>query len=102
MEQEGSENVSTMAPKTDQQSIQKYCVFLIDFWAVLEPAPPGEPPKTERAGAVEVVGGGINLSPLGLRGGLVDLISGLGHGLHALRPKASADWNFDDFSFFTL
>ena len=50
--------------------------FLIDFEAILEPPPPGRPPKTERAGAVEGVGGGINPSPLGLRGGLVDLISG--------------------------
>ena len=50
-------------------------------------------PKAERAGAVEGVGGGINPSPLRLRGALVDLISGLAHGLHALRPKASADFS---------
>ena len=65
--------------------------FLIDFEAVLEPPPPGQPPTPPRAGAVEGVGGGINPSPLGSRGGLVDLISGLARALHALRLSASAD-----------
>ena len=37
--------------------------FLIDFEAVLEPPSAGPPPETERAGAVEGVGGGINPSP---------------------------------------
>ena len=50
--------------------------FLIDFEAVLEPPPPARPPATERAGAVEGVGGGINPSPLGFSRGLVDLIDG--------------------------
>ena len=69
--------------------------FLIDFEVVLEPPTPGEPPTTQRAGAVEGVGGGINPSPLGLRGGLVDLFVGFiawRGGLHALRLSASADF----------
>ena len=63
----------------------------MDFKAVLEPGTAAPPPGVKRAGAVDGVGGGINTSPLGLRGGLVDLIGGLAHGLHALSPKASAD-----------
>ena len=51
--------------------------FLIDSEAVLEPPTTGEPPATERAGAVEGEGGGINPSPRGVKRGLVDLISGL-------------------------
>ena len=37
--------------------------FLIDFEALLEPPSSAPPPKNERAGAVEGVGGGINPSP---------------------------------------
>ena len=63
-------------PKRIKNRSKNMMDFLIDFEAVLEPTTPGRPPTTERAGAVEGVGGGINPSPLGLRGGSVDLISG--------------------------
>ena len=74
--------------------------FLIDFEAVLEPPTAGEPPKAERAGAVEGVGGGINPPPWDLLkgriSGLVDLFCGFcglmfgDWGLHALRLSAWA------------
>ena len=73
MEQKGSENGSNMAPKTDRQMVKHMMFFLIDFRSVLEPPTVGRPPGTERAGAVEGVGGGINPSPLRFRRGLVDL-----------------------------
>ncbi len=63
--------------------------FLIDFEAVLEPPPPGQPPKTERAGAVEGEGGGINPSPKRFRGGLEDLFVGfIAWLLGSTRPEA--------------
>ena len=45
-------------------------------------------------------GGRINPSPLGLRGGLVELINELARGLHALRLSASADYDYHDYSVF--
>ena len=63
-------------PKRIKNRSKNKMDFLIDFEVVLEPPTPGEGPTPQRAGAVEGVGGGINPSPLGSRGGLVDLISG--------------------------
>ena len=50
-------------PKRIKNRSKNMMDFLIDFEAVLEPPSPGQPPATERAGAVEGVGGGINPSP---------------------------------------
>ena len=54
-------------PKRIKNRSKNLMDFLIDFETVLEPPTLGEPPGTERAGAVEGVGGGINPSPLGLK-----------------------------------
>ena len=40
-------------PKRIKHRSKHMMDFLIDFEAVLEPPPVGEPPTTERAGAVE-------------------------------------------------
>ena len=70
----GPKMASRWLPKRIKNRSKNMMFFKIDFWAVLERPSPGQPPTAERAGAVEGVGGGINPSPLGLRGGLVDLL----------------------------
>ena len=40
-------------PKRIKNQLKNMMDFLIDFEAVLEPPTPGQPPKVERAGAVE-------------------------------------------------
>ena len=83
-----------MAPKTDQNSIPNCDCFHDRFFSGLGATYPARLPTGKRAGAVDVVGGGTSPSPLGLRGGFVDLISGLARGLHALRLSASADFHW--------
>ncbi len=64
-------------PKWIKNRSKNMLDFLIDFEALLEPPTVGRVPTPSRAGAVEGgYGGGINPSPLGFRGGLVDLIVG--------------------------
>ncbi len=57
MEQSGGQNGPKMAPQTVQNESKNMMDFQIDFEAVLEPPTLGEPPATERAGAVEGGGG---------------------------------------------
>ena len=51
-------------PKRIKNRSKDMMDFLLDFDAVLEPGTVGQPPTSERAGAVEGgMGGGINPSP---------------------------------------
>ena len=52
-------------PKRFKNLSKNMMDFFIDFEAVLEPPSAAPPPKSERAEAVEGVGGGINPSPRG-------------------------------------
>ena len=59
----GAKMAPTLLPKRIKIRSKNMMDFLIDFEAILDPHPPGQPVKAERAGAVEGVGGGINPSP---------------------------------------
>ena len=53
MEQNGANMTPKWVPTLIKNRSKHMMDFLIDFEALLEPPPPGQPRKAERAGAVE-------------------------------------------------